>query len=63
MSMCLIKLISVDYKNTKYLINLFVLQWLGGLWKGVWLWRISGDCLRKQRKILNESHFFGSMAN
>jgi len=34
--------ISVGYESTKYLINRLVLQEVGSVLEGVWLWRISG---------------------
>jgi len=36
------ELISAGYENTKYLINRFVLQWVGIYLEGVWLWRLIG---------------------
>ena len=58
------KFISIGYEDIKYLINRFVLQeWGDFTWKVSECAEFSGDSLRKRRKILHESHFFGSMAN
>jgi len=42
MGIFFMELISVGNEDTKYLINRFVLQWVGIYLDGVWLWRLIG---------------------